>query len=73
MPAFRAVFRKYDKLNESIEENVRAMRVVKSFAREGYEKQKFAAASGNICADFTMLSASSRSTTRSCSCVFIST
>ena len=53
MPAFRAVFRKYDKLNESIEENVRAMRVVKSFAREGYEKQKFAAASGNICADFT--------------------
>ena len=53
MPAFRAVFRKYDKLNESIEENVRAMRVVKSFAREEYEKQKFAAASGNICADFT--------------------
>ena len=53
MPAFRAVFRKYDKLNESIEENVRAMRVVKSFAREGYEKQKFAAVSGNICADFT--------------------
>ena len=53
MPAFRAVFRKYDKLNESIEENVRAMRVVKSFAREGYEKQKFAAASENICADFT--------------------
>ena len=53
MPAFRAVFHKYDKLNESIEENVRAMRVVKSFAREGYEKQKFAAASGNICADFT--------------------
>ena len=47
------MFRKYDKLNESIEENVRAMRVVKSFAREGYEKQKFAAASGNICADFT--------------------
>ena len=53
MPAFRAVFRKYDKLNESIEENVRAMRVVKSFAREEYEKQKFAAASGDICADFT--------------------
>ena len=53
MPAFRAVFRKYDKLNESIEENVRAMRVVKSFAREGYEKEKFGAASGNICRDFT--------------------
>ena len=53
MPAFRAVFNKYDKLNESIEENVRAMRVVKGFTREEYEKQKFAAASENICADFT--------------------
>ena len=53
MPAFRAVFRKYDKLNESIEENVRAMRVVKGFAREEYEKQKFGTASRNICKDFT--------------------
>ena len=53
MPAFRAVFRKYDKLNESVEENVRAMRVVKGFAREGYEKQKFAAASHSIAKDFT--------------------
>ena len=53
MPAFRAVFNKYDKLNESIEENVRAMRVVKGFTREEYEKKKFAAASDNICADFT--------------------
>ena len=53
MPAFRAVFRKYDKLNESVEENVRAMRVVKGFAREEYEKKKFAAASGDIAKDFT--------------------
>lgn len=53
MPAFRAVFRKYDKLNESIEENVRAMRVVKGFSREGYEKEKFSRASDNIRADFT--------------------
>ena len=53
MPAFRAVFRKYDRLNESVEENVRAMRVVKGFAREGYEKEKFAAASGDIAKDFT--------------------
>ena len=53
MPAFRAVFNKYDKLNESIEENVRAMRVVKGFTREEYEKKKFATASENICADFT--------------------
>lgn len=53
MPAFRAVFRKYDRMNESIEENVRGMRVVKSFAREGFEKQKFATASDNIRKDFT--------------------
>ena len=53
MPAFRAVFRKYDKLNESVEENVRAMRVVKGFAREGYETKKFTAASDNIRSDFT--------------------
>ena len=53
LPAFRAVFKKYDKLNESIEENVRAMRVVKGFAREDYEKEKFGAASDNIRDDFT--------------------
>ena len=53
MPAFRSVFRKYDKLNESIEENVRAMRVVKGFAREEYEKKKFGAAADSICMDFT--------------------
>lgn len=53
MPAFRRVFKKYDRLNESIEENVRAMRVVKGFAREEFEKQKFAAASDDICNDFT--------------------
>ena len=53
MPAFRRIFRKYDKVNESIEENVRGMRVVKSFAREGYEKDKFRGASDNIRRDFT--------------------
>ena len=53
MPAFRSVFRKYDRLNESVEENVRAMRVVKGFAREQYEKEKFAAASHDIAKDFT--------------------
>ena len=53
MPAFRAVFKKYDKLNESIEENVRGMRVVKGFAREEHEKKKFGAAAGDICRDFT--------------------
>jgi len=53
MPAFRAVFKKYDKLNEAIEENVRAMRVVKGFAREDYEKEKFGTASYDISKDFT--------------------
>jgi len=53
MPAFRAVFRKYDKLNESIEENVRGMRVVKGFSREEHEKEKFGQASDNIAMDFT--------------------
>jgi len=53
MPAFRRVFKKYDRLNESIEENVRAMRVVKGFSREEYEKQKFGTASNDIAMDFT--------------------
>ena len=53
MPAFRAVFKKYDRMNESIEENVRGMRVVKGFSRENHEKEKFGAASENICMDFT--------------------
>ena len=53
MPAFRSVFKKYDRLNESIEENVRAIRVVKGFAREEYEKKKFGAAADDICRDFT--------------------
>ena len=53
MPAFRRVFRKYDRLNESIEENVRGMRVVKGFSREEYEKKKFGTAAEDICNDFT--------------------
>ena len=53
LPAFRAVFKKYDKLNESIEENVRGMRVVKGFAREKHEIEKFGKASDDIRFDFT--------------------
>ncbi len=53
MPAFRRVFKKYDRLNESIEENVRAMRVVKGFSREEYEKAKFGTAAEDIRSDFT--------------------
>ncbi len=53
MPAFRRVFKKYDRLNESIEENVRGMRVVKGFSRQEYEKEKFNNAANDICRDFT--------------------
>ena len=53
MPAFHRVFRRYDKLNESIEENVRAMRVVKGFSREEYEKEKFGREADSIKDDFT--------------------
>ena len=52
-PLFRKVFRKYDALNDSVQENVQAMRVVKSYVREDYEKQKFAAAAENVRKDFT--------------------
>ena len=53
MPIFRRAFRKYDALNESIQENVHGMRVVKAFVREDYEKKKFGKASEEMCADFT--------------------
>lgn len=53
MPAFHRVFPRYDKLNESVEENVEAMRVVKGFSREEYEKQKFSDASDSIQKEFT--------------------
>ncbi len=52
-PIFTRVFHKYDALNESVEENVTGMRVVKSFVREDYEKKKFAAAAQDVCLDFT--------------------
>ena len=53
MPLFRSVFRKYDRLNESVQENVKGMRVVKSFVREEYEKEKFNFAAEDVCKDFT--------------------
>ncbi len=52
-PIFTRVFHKYDALNESVEENVTGMRVVKSYVREDYEKRKFARAAQDVCADFT--------------------
>lgn len=53
MPLFKQVFKKYDKLNNSIQENIKGMRVVKSYVREEYEKEKFEKAADDICKDFT--------------------
>ena len=53
MPLFRKVFKKYDNLNASVQENIKGMRVVKSFVREDYEKEKFGAASDDVRRDFT--------------------
>lgn len=53
MPFFRRIFKKYDALNNSIQENVGGIRVVKSFVREDYEMQKFQRASGEVRDDFT--------------------
>ena len=52
-PIFKRVFRMYDKLNGSIQENIQGIRVVKSFVREDYEKQKFGKAAEDVCAEFT--------------------
>jgi len=48
MPIFKRVFRKYDDLNESVQENIEGIRVVKSFVREDYEIEKFKKASGEV-------------------------
>ena len=52
MGIFIRVFKRYDKLNESVEENVSGIRVVKSYVREDYEKHKFNTASDNMTGDF---------------------
>ncbi len=51
-PIFRRVFQTYDKLNNVVQENVRGIRVVKSFVREDYETEKFTGISGSIYKDF---------------------
>ncbi|MBR2023893.1 MAG: ABC transporter ATP-binding protein [Clostridia bacterium] len=53
MPFFRKIFKKYDAMNNSVQENVGGIRVVKSFVREDYEKQKFDKASREVKDDFT--------------------
>lgn len=53
MPIFKSVFKKYDKLNESVQENVGGMRVVKAYVREDFEQKKFSHASDEVTRDFT--------------------
>ncbi|MCI6704060.1 MAG: ABC transporter ATP-binding protein/permease [Erysipelotrichaceae bacterium] len=53
MPLFREGFPKFDALNNSIEENIKGIRVVKSFVREDYEQEKLNTASDNIRKIFT--------------------
>ena len=52
VPLFHRAFRKYDNLNSSIQENVKAAREVKSYVREDYEQKKFGAASHDLRKDF---------------------
>ena len=52
-PLFKKVFKKYDALNSSVQENIKGMRVVKSYVREDYEKVKFGRAAEDVCSDFT--------------------
>jgi len=53
MPMFNRIFKRYDALNESVQENVKGMRVVKAYVREDYEKEKFGKASEKVRSDFT--------------------
>ena len=52
-PIFKRVFKTYDKLNNVVQENLKGIRVVKSFVREDFENEKFREVSGSIYRDFT--------------------
>jgi len=53
-PIFRRIFKKYDAMNASVEENLSGIRVVKSFVREDYEISKFGKTSADVCREFTI-------------------
>ncbi|PWM75051.1 MAG: ABC transporter [Bacillota bacterium] len=53
VPFFNRIFKKYDAMNESVQENVKAARVVKAYVREDYESEKFRKTSDDVRADFT--------------------
>ena len=52
-PIFKRIFKKYDAMNNSVQENIAGIRVVKSFVREDYEAKKFGKASEDVRKDFT--------------------
>ena len=53
MPTFKRLFRKYDRLNSSIQEDIHGIRTVKAFVREDFERERFGTAAKELCADFT--------------------
>ena len=53
-PIFEKVFHKYDNMNRSVREDIKGIRVVKSFVREDFERKKFEASSEDVCKDFTL-------------------
>ena len=53
-PIFERVFHKYDNMNRSVREDIKGIRVVKSFVREDFEKKKFEASSEDVRKDFTL-------------------
>ena len=53
LPIFKRLFKRYDAMNESVQENIKGMRVVKSYVREDYESKKFSAVSDDLAKQFT--------------------
>lgn len=53
LPFFKKIFRRYDAMNNSVQENIAGIRVVKSFVREEYEKEKFGSVNEQVRSDFT--------------------
>ena len=53
LPIFKRLFKRYDAMNESVQENIKGMRVVKAYVREEYESKKFSAVSNDLARQFT--------------------
>lgn len=53
MPIFKRLFKRYDAMNESVQENIKGMRVVKAYVREDHESDKFSSVSNDLAKDFT--------------------